>query len=115
MLTVCFLVTSELVSCGVGNVGAGVGVSVDVGCQNSGSRPCRAADRRSPPGRARRAVRAPGPTDLVGVTWAAGPAANRRSADIKEIGFPGCTAPKLVMCCLTCGFAESATRLGNTR
>ena len=34
-------------------------------------------------------ARAPGPCEVLGVTWAAGPRGHRRSADTKEIGFPG--------------------------
>ena len=34
-------------------------------------------------------ARALGPCEVLGVTWAAGPRGHRRSADTKEIGFPG--------------------------
>ena len=42
-----------------------------------------------PPGRARRAVRAPGPRDLLGVAWAAGPAATADPLTLKKSGFRG--------------------------
>jgi len=35
--------------------------------------------------------------------------------DASMVVLPGVYGSKLVMCCLTCGFAESATRLGSTR
>ena len=53
------------------------------------SRPCRAADRRYPPGRTRRAVRALGPREVLGVTWAAGPAATADPLTLRKSGFRG--------------------------
>ena len=51
------------------------------------SRPCRAADRRYLQGRARRAVRALGPREVLGVTWAAGPAATADPLTLRKSGF----------------------------
>ena len=52
-------------------------------------RPCRAADRRYPQGRTRRVARAPGPREVLGVTWAAGPAATADPLTLRKSGFRG--------------------------
>ena len=55
------------------------------------------------------------PQWFIRARWHQGPGGHVHVVTTARPGQPACTAPKLTVCRLTCGFAKPATRLCSTR